>query len=296
MDNGSINERHSLIIRKIRKCPATFEEIIDYLSIESDIQEKNFVVSIRTFQRDIEQILLRYNIEIKNNKSNNTYYLVDDGESIQFNERVLEAFDTFNALNVSERLSQHLFFDNRIPPGTEHLQPILQAIKNSTLVEFVYTKFNEEQTSGKRLVCPLGLKEFRYRWYMIAKDTKGNAIKTFGLDRISDLKTTRLPFERPKDFNLEEMFRYCFGITSPKTEKPSIVELSFVGYQRRYIQTLPLHATQITLVDNEKEFRVQLKLFISREFVMELLSYGNEVQVLKPARLKKQVEERNITV
>ncbi len=56
--------RYNLIINKLRKHPASFDEILSYLEVESDIQSYNFVVSLRTFQRDLADILSIYNIEI----------------------------------------------------------------------------------------------------------------------------------------------------------------------------------------------------------------------------------------
>ncbi len=43
--------RYHLIIKKLRKSPATFEEILDFLKRESELQEYDFEISKRTFQR-----------------------------------------------------------------------------------------------------------------------------------------------------------------------------------------------------------------------------------------------------
>lgn len=48
--------RYNLIIKKLRKFHATFEEIMAYLAFESALQEYDFNVSKRTFQRDLNDI------------------------------------------------------------------------------------------------------------------------------------------------------------------------------------------------------------------------------------------------
>ena len=48
--------RFSLIIKRLERGPAPFSELKDYLENESDIQDKNFSLSIRTLQRDIKHI------------------------------------------------------------------------------------------------------------------------------------------------------------------------------------------------------------------------------------------------
>ncbi|HEY1008579.1 MAG TPA: WYL domain-containing protein, partial [Daejeonella sp.] len=66
-----------------------------------------------------------------------------------------------------------------------------------------------------RQVHPYALKEFRGRWYILAKDLKDNRIKTFGLDRIQYLEITKKRFTFPSDLNVGELFRNCFGIINP---------------------------------------------------------------------------------
>jgi len=93
--------RYNLIIKKLRKSPTNFSMklIQDYLLFESELQGYNFNVSKRTFQRDIEDISSLYNIDIVYDFSRKVYY-IDFDEQSEVNERIFEAFDTFNALNI----------------------------------------------------------------------------------------------------------------------------------------------------------------------------------------------------
>ena len=280
--------RYNLIINKLRKSPSTFEEIDDYLSRESELQSYNFNVSKRTFQRDLDDIRSLFNIDIQYNFTRRCYSITEE-ENPEVNERILEAFDTFNALNVSDGLSKYIHFEKRRPQGTENLYGLLHAIKNRFQIHFSYQKFWEEEPM-KRNAEPFGLKEFKNRWYVICKDLKDEKIKTFALDRLTGLEITKKKFIFPKDYNIEESFRFCFGIISPNDEKPQEIVLSFDPFQGKYIKTLPLHGTQQVLVDNKDELQVKLKLCITHDLVMELLSYGDNLKVLKPKTLTKQMK------
>jgi len=272
--------RYNLIIKKLRKHPASFAEIADYLALESELQEYNYNVSKRTFQRDLEDIRSLYNIDIQFDFSRKVYFL-DFDEQSDVNERILEAFDTFNALNLSDRLSNNIHFEKRRPQGTENLYGLLHAIKNQLQIKFTYQKFWEDELT-KRNVEPYALKEFRNRWYVLANDLKDNKVKSFALDRLSDLDITKKRFQFPDDFNVNRHYKYCFGIISPNGHKPEEIELSFDPFQGKYIKTLPLHESQQILVDNEEELRIKLTLFITHDFFMELLSYGENLRVIKP--------------
>src|SRR5690606_370879 len=275
--------RYSLIIKKLRKRSATFAVIEDYLALESEVQGYNFNVSKRTFQRDRDDIRSLYNIDILFDFSKKVYYIDFDGQP-EASERILEAFDTFNALNVADRLSKHIHFEKRKPQGTEHLYGLLHAMKNQVQITFVYQKYWEDELT-ERTVEPYALKEFKNRWYILSKDLSDNAIKSFALDRITDLDISKRKFTVPKDFDVNEYYRYCFGIISPNGHQPEDVILSFNAFQGKYIKSLPLHDSQRILVDNADELRIQLKLFITHDFFMELLSFGDNLKILEPQSL-----------
>lgn len=281
--------RYNLIINKLRKHPATFTEIADYLAFESELQEYNFNVSKRTFQRDIEDIRSLYSIDIQYDFSRRVYH-IDIDEQLEQNKRILEAFDTFNALNISDRLSNHIHFEKRRPQGTENLYGLLHAIKNETQISFSYQKFEADEVTH-RIVEPYAIKEFKNRWYVLANDLKDQKVKSFALDRLSKLEITRRKFQLPHDFNVNEHFKYCFGIISPNKEKPREVILSFNHLQGKYIKTLPLHESQEILKDDETELLIKLKLFITHDFVMEILSLGENVKVIQPPSLITKIKK-----
>lgn len=280
--------RYSLIIKKIRKNPCSFKEIAEYLALESEIQSYNYNVGFRTFQRDLKDIESLYNIEIKYNRTHRNYCIEFEGEP-EANERILEAFDTFNALNVSDGLSKYIHFEQRRPQGTENLFGLLHAIKNCKKIKFEYQKFWDEYSSN-RTVEPLALKEFKNRWYLISNDLKDNQIKTFGLDRLSELNITNQPFQYP-DFNINEYFKDCFGIIRGTENKAEEIILSFEPFQGKYIKTFPLHESQKIIADNDEEMRIKLSVYITHDLIMELLSYGNTLKVIAPKTLILNMRE-----
>mgnify|MGYP001466624951 CR=1 FL=1 len=281
--------RYNLIIKKLRNRPSTFSEISDYLVLESELQGYDFNVSKRTFQRDLEDIRSLYNIDIQYDFSRKVYY-IDYEEKPEVNERILEAFDVFNALNITDRLSDYIHFEKIKPKGTENLYGLLHAIKNQFQVSFTYQKFWENESSY-RTVEPYALKEFKNRWYLIAHDLNDNYVKVFALDRLTDLEITRKKFQRPDDFNVGEYFKHCFGIIRSYDQYPEEIILSFDPIQGKYIKTMPLHESQVILEDNNEELLVKFTLFITHDFIMEILSYGDTVKVIQPVSLIEEIKK-----
>ncbi|GHV69281.1 WYL domain-containing protein [Bacteroidia bacterium] len=284
-------KRHILIINKLRQAKkATFAEISDSLAKASELDGYyDFNVSKRTFQRDVEDIATLYGIYIKFNFSGK-YYCIEEDLPDESERRMLEALDLFNALKTKENISQFVSFDNRVAGGTENLYGLLHAIRNRLQISFVYSKFYKSH-SENRTVEPLALKEFKYRWYLFARDTFDNRLKTYALDRLSDLQVFNTHFQQVDDFDVNELLKYCFGIIIPSGAEPQEIVLSFNSFQGKYIKSLPLHSSQKILIDNEKELRISLKLYITDDFIMELLSVGRTVKVIAPQSLVEDIKE-----
>ncbi len=281
-----IRQKH--IINKLRRKPSCFNEIATYLERQSVLEDYDFTISTRTFKRDKEEIFSYYSIEIKYDFTRKVYFIEDEGNPIK-SDRLLEAFDTLYVLNMTEDLSNYIHLETIKPKGTDNLYGLIHAIKNKLQIKFKYEKYWED-TISNRLVEPYCLKEFKNRWYLIAKDSKGQYPKTFALDRMTDLEITSNKFIVPATFDMHELFRYCYGIITPTDQQPEEVILSFDPDQGKYIKSLPLHGSQEILVDTEDELRIRLKVYITHDFVMELLSYNNNVKVLLPVSLANRLK------
>jgi hypothetical protein len=108
---------------------------------------------------------------------------------------------------------------------------------------------------------------------------------------MTNLEISKKHYPSKPEFNLNNMLNHCFGIIIPNEEKPQKVVLSFEPFQGKYIKSLPLHETQKILIDNEKELRISLNIYLTHDFKMEVLSYGETVKALEPKSFVKEVKE-----
>ena len=279
-------KRYFLIINKLKR-PASFEEIALHLDNQSGYQDLNFRISKRTFQRDINDIRELFDFDIK---FQNDRYFIENKDENPRNERMLEAFNTFNTLNLTNSLTTHIHFEQRKPLGSENLYGLLHVIQKQELIKIKYLKFGEDLITERELE-PYALKEFKNRWYLMAIDKKDNTLKSFAFDRIKDVIFLNKKFQKTLPFDIDAHFKYSFGIISPNDQKLEEVILSFTPFQGKYIKTLPLHHTQEILIDDKKELRVKLQLYVTHDFKMELLSLGDEVKVLQPESLIQEMKE-----
>jgi len=295
MSKRAYIHRYLLILKKLKVNPYTsyddlqrfVEHQMEYLQMNDDRLIMGF--SKRTLQRDIKEIRNLFRIEIEYSKKAKGYFIEQrEAENLGF-QRMIESFDMFSSLKLAEDLTPYIHLEKRKPLGTENLFGLLHAIKNKLQIRFSYKKFWEDEISH-RTANPYAMKEFKDRWYLMACECKDGNVKSFALDRLTDLEITKTLFDSPRNYNIEEVYRYCFGIINPTDEVPQEILLSFDPLQGKYVISLPLHESQEVLIANEDEVRIRLKLCITYDLIMELLSYGDNMKVLKPARLAKEIK------
>ena len=287
-------KRYSLIVNFIRRTPSSFETIKNYLQQQSLLEEENFEVAIRTFQRDLKEIESLFGIKIRNNRARGVYEIIDNADETEDKyNRLMESFDVFNALHLSNQFNQLIIVEKRKPLGLQHMYVLLHAIKNNYEVQFYHEKYwCEDENKYLKTIQPLSLKEARFRWYIIGFDTADKTIKQFGLDRISELKILESKFENINNYDLEGFFKHSFGIITNQVEEPYKVVLSFTYNQGKYIKSFPLHHSQQVIIDDKEEFRIELLIHPTYDFVMELLSIGEHVKVLEPTSLQNEIINR----
>ena len=188
-----------------------------------------------------------------------------------------------------------------IPSGIFFLTPIIEAMKERVMVEFEYNPYRysaEEGRNheGKKQVAPYCLKLFHQRWYLLGKvDGEGQSkgeFRIYALDRMANLNPTSKRFKLSERFKAEEFFSEYFGVVLEDGVKPDIIRLKVWDKQRNYFRSLPLHQSQ-----KETEIHPEWSVFEyymapTWDLSMELMKYGDTVEVLSPESLKNDIIDR----
>jgi proteasome accessory factor B len=280
-------QRHLLIIKRLKKQPSSFKELQEHLIAQQELTGENFDKSQRTFQRDIKDIATIYGVEIKNNKKEGYYEIVDEEEDKPF-ERIIEAFETLTALNISNHVGNKIIVEHRPNSGTAHMQGILYAIDNNKIITFKHQSYwNNEPTYRK--IQPLVIKEAQNRWYLIGYDIKKQAYRNFGLDRMSELEISNLKGSILK-YKPEVHYQHAFGIETYEPAERIVLECS--AYQAQYIKSLPLHKSQKVTKETDGMCVFELFMHPTHDFIMEILKHGDSIKIIEPQILKNAVKSK----
>ena len=283
-------KRYLYVIDRLRSRPCSFSALQDHVmsKLEQDDIDTTFEYAIRTFERDKKDITALFGIVIQYNRKDKTYAIDEEEIEDQSVTRMIDVFSIHHALQEGNKLSPSVFLEKRKSLGTEHIYGIIHAIQNLYLLQFTHQK-HWEDFSSQREVKPIAIKESQQRWYLVALDKKNNVVKTFGLDRISNLKITDTKF-KPVAYNVETEFQHAFGVeTYEAAEK---VVLQFSKQQGNYIKTFPLHKSQRIVKETEDAVSIEIFIHTTNDIKMELLKYGSNVKVIAPISLQNDIKNR----
>lgn len=189
--------------------------------------------------------------------------------------------------------SKILFYDqNEEYRGIQHLKPLYLAIKKKEVLQITFKGF-KDQEPGVFDFHPHILKQYNRRWFV------------FGLNSSKDIKEWSIPLdERLIDFNVLEdnayvesktdwdtFFRTMVGVVRPVNAEIVKVVLRFHNGREHYFKTKPFQPDYEEFLEDNKEDQVWFETILNNELVQQILSYGQDVEVLEPKSLKEKMRE-----
>ena len=168
------------------------------------------------------------------------------------------------------------------------IHKVLESIKQRRRVRFSYSLSRSGGKEVEYVAEPYFLKQSQNRWYLVAMVE--SVLKCFELGRFVDFKVLDEDFVQGSGVRAENLFRDCFGIwDDPKMPVEDIL-LRFSPLDGRFIKTLPIHSSQ-KIEETDEYVEVTLRLKITNDFVMALLSRSSSIEILAPQSLKDRMND-----
>lgn len=198
-----------------------------------------------------------------------------------------------NKIRIGEEGSNKAIdFEN--PPsamGIENLGDIYESIINSKVLKINYRPF-KAPSGQEQIIHPYFLKEYNNRWFLFGWNEDRNRIENMPLDRMDTIKVVNRPFKKNENFNPEEYFKNMVGVTRPNDAIPENIEIKIDVERAPYILSKPLHHSQeVTHKYKDGSVKLKWQLIINKELISQLLSFGHQLEVLKPLTLRNTIRE-----
>ena len=170
------------------------------------------------------------------------------------------------------------------------LNPLLDAILNQHPVEILHQEvFGPQREPSWRKVTPLHLLFYRANWYLLA--LSGKEWRTFSLARIETVKV--LPGEAALKVSqkaIRDKIASAFGIFITDQNHPVVtVRLKFVPELARFVRSMLPHPGQEFCDGAGGCLEVSFPSTLNRELIAEILGFGEQVEVLEPKELRKEI-------
>jgi len=185
-----------------------------------------------------------------------------------------------------------LFYDhNEEYKGIKHLKPLYLAIKKKQVLEIKYKGFKDKSSKTYEF-HPQVLKQYNRRWFVFGlNNTNKNSEWSIPLDeRLIDFKIIDNVkyLSIKKDWSM--FFRNMVGVVRPNDSEIKKVILRFHNGREDYFKTKPFHADYDEFFEEDKQDQIWFETIINKELVQQILSFGEDVEVLEPKELKKELK------
>lgn len=260
-------------------------------------------LSLRTFHNFRAGIAesLGIDIEIDEEKRGYYYHIADsslqDAKSVR--SWVMDSYSVLNQVLADKKLENRVQFE-KIPSGNTWLSTFMQAMRENKVVRITYKKFGDD--AGKTFEAePYFMKVANRRWYVIVRalhyveknkmnNTHEDEIRVYALDRIVEAELTDMTFKIDKDFNADEYYDGCLGVTHSDEEKQRVVIRAYKD-ARNYMETLPFHESQ-RLVSSDGESSVfEMYVKTTYDFLQHVMEQGDKIEVLEPESVREKMRE-----
>ena len=243
----------------------------------------------RTFFHHKDAIKDIFKIEIRCDRTLG-YYISnsDDIASDGIRQWMLQALSLSSLINESGSIRDRILYEDT-PSSQKWLPDIIGAMKSSRMLDITYQGFTSANAWSFE-ISPLCIKLFRQRWYMLACSDAYPDPRIYALDRILELEQTDKSFVLPDGFDAEDTFSRLFGVIT-SSDPVEDITIKVREDQTCYYRTLPLHHTQEEGISNDGWTEFHYRLIPTYDFVRELLSKGDSIEVMSPKWLRKEIAD-----
>ncbi len=300
----------SLLRNNMKKYP-TMEEIL-----EACYEKLDYTPSVETIQKDIRNMKmdppLGFGAPIRFSRLHLGYEYTDpnytltaislqetEKETIQKAIELIKAIggsrisDKFNhaiqkvlsaTLESQPLLESIPVLQTMQPPtsrGFEHFDLYYSACKERIPISFIH--FSYINRTFKHIVLhPFLIKEFDNRWYIIGFSENHDAVRTFGMDRISDpllLKKNYIPSDYATVY---EFLNDMYGVFPLANQEKTEIKLHVRKMLTHYLHAYPIHPSQKIEKRNDGDSFITFDLIPTVELARYILSNGQSIHIISP--------------
>lgn len=292
---------------KIDRLVSVLLIIIEKKKVTAEELSQTFNVSIRTIQRDIDN-LCNAGVPIYGEVGKNGGYHITENYRLDknyisqkeidtlveilgvfketlFKDSIRDLLNKFSALNENNTSDRKLIIDTKTWGNSKRqnakLDNIYFATENNRTLVFSYYDLNNNKT--ERRVEPYTIIMKGYSWYLYAYCILRNDYRLFNIKRIYAIKIE-------DTFNVRNDFK---PIDISEIEKPRTSTNIKIKFSASMLDRIPDFFDPINeIIDKDENTIINCTFPIDEWLYSVLLSFGNNIEILEPDFLREEIINR----
>ena len=140
----------------------------------------------------------------------------------------------------------------------------------------------------QRNASPQRLTHYRDNWYLDAWDHDRDALRSFAIDRISDVQLLDAAAEDRDEAELNRHLASSYGIFSGQPKATATIRFS--PHAARWVADEHWHSQQQGEWLKDGRYELRLPYSNSRELLMDVLKYGADAEIVAPVSLREEMK------
>ncbi len=169
-------------------------------------------------------------------------------------------------------------------------QQLVDAIARRRVVRITYESLTEWETITTKL-RPYRLLFSRRSWYVIGRSSLHAEPRTFNLSRISQLEPLQQKYAMARGFSVDRYLRNAWHLI-PEPGPDQNVVVRFQPMVAQNVAEVVWHKTQQLQFREDGCLDFQVRVSGLNEIAWWILGYGDQAEVLKPAKLRRIIAHR----
>jgi predicted DNA-binding transcriptional regulator YafY len=167
---------------------------------------------------------------------------------------------------------------------------LVDAITARRVVRVTYASLTEWEVIETRL-RPYQLLFNRHSWYVVGRSSLHGEPRTFNLGRIRAIELTGDRYSMPRGFSLERYLGNAWNLM-PQPGPDFHVIVRFTSMVAQNVAEVAWHRTQRLEFRDDGSLDFHCQVSGLSEIVWWVLGYGDQAEVLRPAKLRRLVAQR----
>ena len=179
---------------------------------------------------------------------------------------------------------------NRLEQQDSHYRQLVDAIAARRVLKMKYDSFTEYEVITTKL-RPYRLLFNRRSWYVIGRSSLHAEPRTFNVGRIIELTPLNQTYAMPRGFSVDRYLGNAWQLI-PSDTRDYDVAVRFQPLVARNVAEVVWHKTQRIEHHDDGTITFHARVSGLSEIAWWIMGYGDQAEVLKPAKLRKMIAAR----